>query len=182
MIPNKQNNPLKFALIFISLFLLFYYFNILFFGITSPGNYYIPFLAEHLNYIYALRWLLLHCSAFVLHCFGFSVVVNNHELLVAGRGIIVLVYTCLGLGVLSFFTAFVIAYPKPRKAKIIFLLTGIITIEFLNVIRFVLLALFWNKQDNRIIDHHTIFNILIYIIISISLYFWVKNDDVPVNK
>jgi exosortase/archaeosortase family protein len=182
MISNKQNNSLKFALIFISLFLLFYYFNILFFGITSPGNHYIPFLAEHLNYIYALRWLLLYCSAFVLQCFGFSVVVNNYELLVAGRGIIVLAYSCLGLGVLSFFTAFVIAYPKSLKAKIIFLLAGIITIEFLNVIRFVLLALFWNKQDNRIIDHHTIFNILIYILISISLYFWVKNDTVPVNK
>jgi len=181
MIPNKQNNPIKFALWFISLFVAFYYFNILFFGITSPGNYYSPFLADHLNYIYVLRWLLLHCSAFILNCLGFATVVNNYELLVAGHGIIRLVYTCLGLGVLSFFSAFVLAYPKPWKAKIIFLLAGIVSIELLNVIRFVLLALFWDKHSGTIVDHHTIFNILIYIIISISLYFWVKSNTTAKN-
>ncbi len=181
MIPHKQNNPIKFAIWFISLFLVFYYFNILFLGITSPGNYYSPFLADHLNYIYALRWLLLHYSAFILDCLGFGTVVNNYELLVAGHGIIRLSYECLGLGVLSFFSAFVLAYPKPWKAKIIFLLAGIVSIEILNVIRFVLLALFWDKHSGTIVDHHTIFNILIYIIISISLYFWVKSSTTAKN-
>ncbi len=176
MIPKAQNNPVRFAVVFIVLYFGFYYFNIAFFAITNPGGYYSPFLADHLNYIFALRWLLLHFSAFILSCFGYATVVNNYELLVAGRGIIQLVYSCLGLGVLSFFTAFVLAYPKSRQEKIIFLLAGIVGIELLNVLRFVLLALFWNKPDNRIIDHHTIFNITIYIIISISLYFWVKTD------
>jgi exosortase/archaeosortase family protein len=181
MIPNKQNNPIKFATWFIGLFLILYYFNIVFFGITSPGKLYSPFLAHYLNYIAALRWLLLYFSALILKWFGFATITNDYELLVAGRGVIQLVYSCLGLGVMSFFTAFVLAYPKPRKSKITFLLAGLFGIQFLNVIRFVLLALFWNKQDNRIIDHHTIFNILIYIIISLSLYFWVKND-VAVKK
>jgi exosortase/archaeosortase family protein len=181
MIPNKQNNPIKFAAWFIGMFLVFYYFNILFFGLTSPGGNYSPFLAEHLNYIQAVRWILLKCSAFVLNSFGFATITNNYELLVAGRGSIVLVYSCLGLGVISFFSAFVLAYPKPRNAKIIFLLSGIFAIEFLNVIRFVVLALFWDKRPGAIIDHHTIFNILLYIIISAALYFWVKND-VAVKK
>ncbi|MCC8425745.1 exosortase Y [Mucilaginibacter sp. UR6-11] len=182
MIPDKQNNPLKFAAWFIGLFLLFYYFNIAFFGITSPGKLYSPFLAGHLNYISALRGFLLDSSAFILRRLGYITITNNHQLLVAGHGVIVLVYTCLGLGVLSFFAAFVLAFPKPLKAKIIFLLTGIVAIEFLNVIRFVLLALFWNKNANREIDHHTIFNISIYFIISISLYFWVKNDASVKNQ
>jgi exosortase/archaeosortase family protein len=176
MIPNKQNDPIKFAAWFIGLFLAFYYFNIMFFGITSPGKHYSPLLAEYLNYIAALRWLLLHCSATILKWFGFNAITNEYELLVAGHGYIQLVYSCLGLGVISFFTAFVLAYPKPRNQKIIFLLSGIVAIEFLNVLRFVLLVLFWTKKNDVIIDHHTIFNILIYIIISISLYFWVKND------
>jgi exosortase/archaeosortase family protein len=181
MIPNKQHNPIKFALWFVVLFLLFYYFNILFFGVTSPGGHYSPFLATHFNYIEGLRWLLLKSSAFVLGCFGFVAITNNYELLVAGHGAIMLVYSCLGLGVMSFFSAFVLAYPKPRKAKIIFLISGILTIQFLNIIRFVLLALFWNNGPGIIIDHHTIFNIFIYIIISVSLYLWVKND-VAINK
>jgi exosortase/archaeosortase family protein len=178
---KKQNSPVKFALLFVSLFLAFYYFNILFFGVTSPGNHYSPFLADHLNYIYALRWLLLHSSAAILRFFGFTAIVNNYELLVAGRGIIQLVYSCLGLGVMSFFTAFVLAYPKLLRPKLIFLLAGIIVIQLLNITRFVLLVLFWHRSSRVIIDHHTIFNILIYIIISISLYFWVKTG-ITVNK
>lgn len=181
MIPNKQNNPIRFAVWFIGLFLVFYYFNILFFGLTTPGGNYSPFLAGHLNYIAVLRWILLKCSASVLSCWGFTAITNNYELLVAGRSSIVLVYSCLGLGVVSFFTAFVLAYPKPRKAKIVFLISGILGIEFLNVIRFVVLALFWDKRPGTIIDHHTIFNIFIYIVISACLYFWVKND-VAVKK
>ncbi len=165
-----------FAIWFIGLFIVFYYFNILFFGLTTPGGQYSPFLAEHLNYIQALRWVLLKCSALILKCFGFVAITNNYELLVAGHGAIILVYSCLGLGIISFFTAFVLAYPKPHKQKIIFLLSGIFTIQFLNIIRFVVLALFMNKHPGAIIDHHTIFNIFIYIVISIGLYFWVKND------
>jgi exosortase/archaeosortase family protein len=176
MIPNKQNNPLKFAAWFVVLFVVFYYANILFFGVTSPGKFYSRFLAENLNYIQWLRWGLLKCSAFVLNSFGFITITNNYELLVSGRGIIQLVYSCLGLGVISFFAAFVLAYPKPRKAKIIFLVSGILAIELLNILRFVLLALFWTRTQNAILDHHTIFNVLIYIIISLSLYFWVKAD------
>lgn len=170
----KRNSPLRFALVFIVVFITFYYFNIGFFGITSPGRHYSPFLAEHLNYIKALRDLLIWCSAAILKCFGFIVLTNDYSLLVAGRGHIMLVYSCLGLGVMSFFGAFVIAYPKPLKAKAIFLIAGLLVIQILNIIRFVLLALFWNKQDQQIVDHHTIFNALIYILIGISLYFWVK--------
>jgi exosortase/archaeosortase family protein len=177
MMPIKQNSPLKFAAWFVGLFVVFYYANIVFFGLTSPGKFYSAFLADHLNYIQWLRWVLLKLSAFILNGFGYTTLTNNYELLVSGRGIIQLVYSCLGLGVISFFAAFVLAYPKPRKAKIIFLLLGILAIELLNVARFVLLALFWTRQQNVIVDHHTVFNILMYLLICASLYFWVKNDN-----
>lgn len=174
----KQNSPLRFALVFVVLFMGLYYFNIVFLGITSPGGYYSPFLADHLNYIKALRDLLIWCSATVLRSLDFTVIHNDYTLLVAGRGMINLAYSCLGLGLMSFFSAFIIAFPKPLKAKVIFLIIGLITIQLLNIIRFVLLALFWNKQEQQIVDHHAIFNALIYILISISLYFWVKADTV----
>jgi len=110
---------------------------------------------------------------------GFTCISNDHQLLVAGRGIIDVVYSCLGLGVMSFFTAFVIAYPKKLKPKLIFLLTGLVSIQVLNILRFVLLAVLWDKKSQLVLDHHTIFNIVIYIIIATSLYFWVKHDDKP---
>jgi exosortase/archaeosortase family protein len=176
-----KNEPLRFIISFIVLFPLFYYFNIFFFGVTSPGNHYSAFLADHFDYIRGLRWLLLKSSAQILNWLGFSAITNEYELLVAGHGVIKLVYSCLGLGVISFFAAFVISYPKKWKAKIKFLISGILGIELLNVVRFVLLALFWNKHNTAIVDHHTIFNIFIYLIITISLYFWVKHDS-ALNK
>jgi exosortase/archaeosortase family protein len=176
---HKKNEPLRFILSFIILFPLFYYFNIFFFSITSPGShhYYSAFLDDNLNYIRGLRWILLQSSAQVLNWLDFAAITNQYDLLVAGHGILKLVYSCLGLGVISFFAAFVISYPKKLKSKIIFLVTGILGIELLNIVRFVVLALFWDKQHALILDHHTIFNIIIYLAIAISLYFWVKHDD-----
>jgi exosortase/archaeosortase family protein len=173
----KKNEPLRFIISFIFLFAVFYCFNIGYIGITAPGNYYSAFLANHLNYISGLRHLLLQCSATILKWLGFMVITNDTELLVPGRGIIILAYDCLGLGIISFFAAFVLSYPKKTKMKAVFLIAGILGIEFLNIIRFVVLALFWGKNNSKILDHHTIFNIFIYLVIAITLYFWVKGDN-----
>ena len=175
---KSDNEPLKFIITFICLFVVFYYFNIYYFGITTPTNhhYYSAFLANHLNYISGLRHFLLISSAQVLNWFGYTAITSEFNLLVAGHGILKLVYSCLGLGVISFFSAFVLSYPKKLKSKIIFLITGILGIELLNITRFVVLALFWDKQNAQIVDHHTLFNIFIYIVIAVTLYFWVKHD------
>ena len=174
---TKTANPLAFLIKFVLLFLLFYYFNIYYFRVTSPGSHYIPFLADHLNYISWLRTVLLKSSAGLLNLMGFTAITDEYSLLVAGHGILKIVYSCLGLGVISFFAAFVIAFPGKTKSKLYFLLAGIIGIEALNVLRFVLLAIFWNKKEHHIIDHHTIFNLLLYLIIAFTLYFWVRHND-----
>lgn len=172
---KSQHKPLWFAGTFLVLFLLFYYFNLWFFSRINPGPHYIAFLDQHLNYIQALRQLLFFCTSALLKCLGYAVVYNNDDLLVAGHTTIQVVYSCLGLGVLSFFTAFVIAYPKPLKAKVITFIIGAVSIEFLNVIRFAVLALYGNNA-NQLVDHHTLFNVLIYVLIAAGLYFWIKPD------
>lgn len=175
-----RDSPLRFLLVFVTLFLFFYYFNIFFFSITSHGSHYIPFFDEHLNYIRWLRNLLLAVSRGIINLLGLTCISNDHQLLVAGHGFIDVIYSCLGLGIMSFFAAFVIAYPKRLKPKLIFLLAGLVCIQTLNVLRFVLLAVLWDKKSHPTLDHHTIFNIVIYLIIAISLYFWVKSDDKPI--
>ncbi len=179
---KKTGSPLKFAIVFIILFTLFYYFNIMFFGLTQPGHHYSSFLAGHLNYIAGLRIILLKSSAAILNLLGFAAITNDYDLLVAGHGTLQVVYSCLGLGVISFFAAFVLAYPGNWRSKLIFLAGGIIGIEFLNMLRFVLLAIFWDKRNYHIIDHHTIFNMVLYLVIAIVLYFWVKHDDAPISN
>ena len=179
MSPNRfdRDSPARFVVVFLALFAIFYYFNIYFFGITIPGNHYNAFLDENLNYIRLLRHALLQSSAYIINWFGFTTITNDYQLLVAGKGVIKLVYSCLGLGVMSFFSAFVIAYPTTIKSKLIALILGNLCIQLLNILRFVLLAIYWDKKTVMILDHHTIFNIAIYIIIAISLYFWVREGE-----
>jgi len=173
-----KESPVRFVVLFLALFAVFYYFNIFFFSITSHGRHYNAFLDEHLNYIRLLRHVLLGISAQIINWFGYTAITNDLDLLVAGHGTIQVVYTCLGLGIMSFFTAFVIAYPRKWKAKLLFLLLGNIGIQLLNIFRFIFLAIFWDKKrGNIILDHHTIFNIIIYVIIAISIYFWIRHDD-----
>src|SRR5471030_3283173 len=150
----QKNSAVRFAVTFVILFLVFYYFNILFFRAINPGPHYIALLADHFNYIKGLRWLLLSGTSLLLKCFGFSSVYNDLNLLVAGHGSIQVVYTCLGLGLISFFTAFVLAYPKPLKVKMVTLVIGIIIIEIFNIVRFALLALYGSDSVNQLIDHH----------------------------
>jgi exosortase/archaeosortase family protein len=176
---GQNNNPIRFVVKFVALFAFLYYFDIFFFGLTTPGNRYVPFLADHLDYISWLRTGLLKSSAGILNMLGYTAITNEYELLVAGHGVLKIVYSCLGSGLISFFAAFVLAYPRKLKPKLWFLFTGIIGIEVLNILRFVLLAIFWDKREKHIIDHHAIFNILLYLIIAITLYFWVRHDDDP---
>ena len=169
-----EDPRLRFIISFLFCLPALYYFNIIFFGITSAGNYYSPFLDEHLNYIRLLRGLLLGTSRHIINWLGFEVLLNDSGLLVPGHSPIRVVYSCLGLGVMSFFTSFVLAFPKTLKQKFTFLIPGLIGIQALNVLRFVLLALFWNNRKQARLDHHMVFNIAIYLIVGISLYFWAK--------
>lgn len=174
--PKNKYNPIRFAVVFVALFACFYYFNIFYLGITSPGNHYSLFLDENLNYIQWLRWVLLYVSKQILVGLGFTTITNDIDLLVAGHGHIALEYSCLGMGVMSFLAAFVIAYPKSVKEKVLFLIAGILVIQLLNIARFVILALYWKPSEKHLLDHHTIFNTIIYLIIMVSLYFWIMRD------
>jgi len=181
--PAKRHSPLRFLICFMVLFLGFYYFNVVFFGITqSGGQHYNAWIANNLNYISLLRHILLKSSAQILNLLGFSAITNEYDLLVAGHGAIQLIYSCLGLGVISFFAAFVLSYPQKWKLKVIFLISGILGIELLNILRFILLALFWDKQHDQMLDHHAIFNIFIYLVIAVALFFWIKHDDALKNN
>jgi len=179
---KQQNNPIRFAITFVVLFVIFYYFNIFYFSVTSPtSQHYNSFLDQHLNYIQVLRWMLLSGTALLLKYLGHSAIFNNYDLLVAGHGTIQVVYACLGLGIVSFFIAFIIAYPKSLKSKLMAIIVGVVVIEFLNIIRFAILALYGNNA-NQLIDHHTLFNIIMYIIICAGLYIWIKQDIDVINS
>jgi len=179
---KDKDNPLRFAAVFVVLFVCFYYFNIIYLGLVSRGNHYSSFLHDHLNYIQGLRTILLKLTKQILIWMGYTTIINDEFLRVAGHNMIDVAYDCLGFGVMSFLAAFAIAYPKPRRQKILFFIAGAFIFQLLNIIRFIVLALYWKPGTSKILDHHTIFNALIYLIILVSLYFWTRHDIVSTKK
>ena len=148
-------------------------------GITAPGNYYSLFLDEHLNYISGLRSTLLAASEVFLKWMGYKVYTSEYTLHAYNVGGINVVYSCLGFGVMSFFTAFVIAWPgKTIKNKLVFLLCGLLGIQLLNLARFILITLYWRSVDLPFqIDHHNLFNGLLYTILIAALYTWTNYNS-----
>ncbi len=166
---------LRFVILFVGLYLLFNYFNEFYIGITNKGGLYSGFLDEHLNYIEWWRSSLLKGAASILHLFGYTAITNETDLLVVGKGGIRLIYTCLGYGLMSVFAAFCLSFPRPFKHRLIFLLIGLLFIQFVNVLRFVLLPLFWDRKHPFLgMDHHDLFNIIIYLLLFGMCYLWIK--------
>lgn len=173
-----RNSAIRFGLNFILLFAFFYYFNLFYNGLTSPGGIYIDFLSQRLNYVQGLRNFLLQCSSTGLHWLGYQTKINNYSLMAVGFSKITLAYDCLGLGVMSFLTAFALTYPAKLKLKLWLLISITIAFQLLNIIRFMLLALYGKGEGIGQIDHHTVFNILIYVLISVTLYVWIEKSTV----
>lgn len=176
----KKSGPVAFVMAFLSIFMLFYAFNILYIGITTPGGYYCPLLDMHLNYPVHWRTFYIWSTAHILKSLGYLVQTNSTGLTVIGHSGFRIVYSCLGYGIMSCFAAFVISYPKSLMSKTKFLIMGLTGIQLLNTLRFVLISIFYN---NRLIsiDHHDLFNYLIYFILALSIYIWTNLSCKPLS-
>lgn len=173
---------LKFVILFLALYFLFNYFNEFYIGITAKGGIYVPFLDENLNYITWWRNFYLKTSAQILRWLGYIAITNETDLLVVGRGGIRLVYSCLGYGLMSIFAAFCLSFPSPFKHRWIFMLSGLVFIQAMNILRFIWLALYWDRANPLFgMDHHDLFNIIIYVLLFGICYLWIKYSTRATN-
>ncbi|MBD1392915.1 exosortase Y [Mucilaginibacter glaciei] len=175
---NAPLSPIRFVITFLFLFGLFYGFYIFYLSLTAPGGkFYSHFLDTHLNFIAWLRYILIESSAAILNVLGYQTKTSITQMLVVGHNIINVGYDCLGFGVMSFFTAFVIAYPGQLNPKLYFYGVGLISIQVLNLARYILLALYWKHTTVYISDHHTIYNLITYLLVGVSIYFYTQHQS-----
>lgn len=167
----------KFVVLFIGLYSLFSWFTIFWIGVTSEGNLYWAFAAESLNFVDIFRRFLLFSAKEVCSLFGYETAfVGEFGLRVGNRGIR-LVYSCLGFGVMSFYAAYVLAWPGFRRDKWLPLLSGLTFIVFLNIMRLALLPIIHIEYPSTRkfpIDHHDVFNIILYLAIAVMLISWTR--------
>jgi exosortase/archaeosortase family protein len=168
----------SFFIRFILLFVPLYYFHIGFLAITDPNNYYSAFIDNNFNY---LKWVtnsINSTASLITHFFGINSGVEGKLIFVQGGARVLLEFACLGVGITSFWVAFIVAHNAPWKSTLYWCLGGIIAIWFLNCWRIAILVIaIQNKwEGNRFFDHHDVFNLVSYIIISLFIYMYYKRN------
>jgi len=177
---TKPNPFLIYLLKFLGIFGILYATGEAVIGLSAPGGLYSPFVDHYLNYPTLLRSSLLLGGKSFLALFGIDAYVHDVIFLRIRDGLgIRMVYSCLGLGIMSCWVAFVVANKGSVRRKITWLLTGLVLIWVMNVGRVVLVLLAANRQWATLfeLDHHTLFNIAAYIALFILAYFFDRSGS-----
>ncbi|GAA4196992.1 hypothetical protein GCM10022289_03520 [Pedobacter jeongneungensis] len=180
---KKQANKkaIKFVVALFILYILFSQGNLFMNSVMTPGSrFYNPFISEHLNYIQGLKSALIVPAVWIIKAFGFYAIYNEMDVMVVSGPYLRVNYSCLGLGVMSFLAAFVLAFPASWKSTLKMLVIGLITVYVLNVLRIAGLGVllgFFKSQRNNFTYHHEVFNIIVYICVFTMLYFWIKKSN-----
>ncbi|MBA2563148.1 MAG: hypothetical protein H0V14_09605, partial [Chitinophagaceae bacterium] len=161
----QRNHFILYLIKFIGAFCLLYFGTKVIIGLTVPGGYYSPFVAAYLDYPAILRSSLLNGTRLLVAIFGFDTYMRDayRISIVNGRGVYI-AYSCLGYGLLSFWIAFFFANRASLSKKIKWILIGSAIIWLINVIRISLVLIAYNKQWDipLSLEHHTLFNIIVY--------------------
>ena len=182
---NANRKAITFVAKLLVLYVLFSQGNIFMNGVFSEGgNVYNAFLANHFDYVQGLKSALIIPAVWLIKISGFYAIHNQSDVMVVDGPYIQVAYDCLGLGVMSFLAAFVIAFPAKLKPKLKLLVFGFVLIYLLNVLRItglaVLMTIFSSQRDN-FTYHHEIFNILVYVCLFIVIYYWIKKNTGPIS-
>jgi exosortase/archaeosortase family protein len=177
--PGKFSDFLLYLFKFFGIFAVLYYGTIGFIGLVAAGGHYVAFLDKYFNYVSWLRFSLLQGSRALMSLTDFDTYVKDiYTLQVhSGRGVHV-GFDCLGYGVMSFWTAFIIANQGSLKRKLAWVSGGLVMIWCINVARIALLLIAINKKWSSPagFDHHTWFNIAAYACIFTGIYFYDRSS------
>jgi exosortase/archaeosortase family protein len=169
---------IRYASVFLGVFLVLYGGTYAFIGITAPGGkLYSEWLANHLNYVSWFRQFLLSGAGVFVQPFGLDAhVIDPYTLSVSGVASVRMVYACLGYGIISFWIAFVVANPITIKQKIGWGFGGSVAIVISNMIRIAVLLIASAKKWPTLfkIDHHTVYSICNYLLIILLIFLFNK--------
>ena len=177
---QADKKAIKFIITLFVLYILFSQGNLFMNSVMSSGaRFYNASIAEHFNYIQGLKTALIIPAVWIIKLFGFYAIYNEMDVMVVSGPLLRINYSCLGLGVMSFLAAFVLSFPASWKSTFKMLIIGLISIYVLNILRIAGLGILFGtfqSQRNYFEYHHEIFNVIVYIIIFIMLYIWIKKN------
>lgn len=128
-----------------------------------------------LGYFRYTGWVnfLFHSSAGIIRLLGYSVSVDSH-MLIGPNGSIYMEKPCLGLNTMLLFAAIVYITGRNDRTRWYYILFGLIFLNLVNIIRFVLLFMHIQKHGDYVLamDLHDMYKYITYAIVFILWVFW----------
>jgi len=158
-----KNPTIRFLIIVFGLYTLWY---ILYKTVIQPANFVDMFVIN----------TTIDISKWILELFGYAVFTGVERVIgVDGTGGLWIGDNCNGMTLFALFTWFIVAYKGAIKYKIPYILFGIITIELMNVLRVVGLAILDTHSRAWTEFNHTYtFTMIIYGYIFLLWMVWVN--------
>ncbi|MCJ7450029.1 MAG: hypothetical protein MUO72_20340 [Bacteroidales bacterium] len=131
---------------------------------------------------------LFTSSKKILELFGYEVIVDNLSL-VGPNGTVMMSKACLGFQLMLLFVIMIILTGDNNKARWKYIITGILFLNFINILRFVFLFIHLQKHGEYLlsIEAHSLYNFLTYVIVFLLWILWfekfadIKNPDLKSN-
>ena len=147
-------------------------------GLAAPEGWYSPFVAAHLDYVSGLKLGLMWGVKLLLSLFGIQTVMHPGFVIriLNGQGVTIAM-SCVGYGVYSFWIAYVLSSAGNWLPKLTWVLLGLLSLWFINVVRITLFLQAVNKNEPMPlgIDHHTWFTIVAYLFIFMMIWLYERN-------
>jgi exosortase/archaeosortase family protein len=175
-----NESPWFFTIRFIVLFTALYGGFQFFIGIAAPGGtLHNDFIEQYFNLVQYYTDVLIHFVIQVLHWKGITAYpVGASAIRTAGSGGVNVGFDCLGLGVISIWVAYVVAHKLSFLQKTLWVLIGVFILYLLNISRISLLVMAyeyqWNDWKKLGLDHHTLYNIVSYILMFVMAWLFVE--------
>ena len=182
----KVHPEILFFIKLISFYFSFDYFNYFWTGLCVPGNLYSQFADKYLNYHDYLKSSMSSTVGFFSDLLGYKTTFIKDRISVVNGFGVVIADACSGIGIMSVWAAFALAFPANTKKKVKWLIGGLFAIWFINVIRIFALLIAVNQGKNVDInkfgEHHDVFNAFAYGLIVLMIYFYTKSSSKKPQK
>lgn len=139
-------------------------------GLAAPGGiFHLTFIEQVFNPIQIYTDFLRESVIKLLHLVQIEGVKYKTTSVKTNMITINIGYSCLGLGLMSFWTAFIGAHIQKTATLLKYIGIGLLGLYVLNIIRMAMLVvathLHWTDWKKTELDHHTIYNIIVYAIL-----------------
>ncbi len=169
---------------FMCLLLCFYFLNLFLIKIANPRSvYYNDYLAKNFHYVSWMRTSILETSNVLANAMGLDSYLENDKTIRVRNGrALLMARQCLGLEIIGFWIAFIMAHAVPLKRRLMWSFAGILAIWLINTVR-VAVLLYARQHEWRLasIDQHDLFNYVSYALVALLIYLFYKRGSNEAN-